>query len=100
MLNQHTSPSQQFQLTITDIFNIKNRGCAVLGLVEAGELRQGATLHIVGSSMPEIVTSTWSFEGLIRDSSTWVAKIGDGICLLFPNLTTEQLEIGMIITIA
>jgi elongation factor Tu len=86
-----------FRMPIEDVFEIKRRGIVVIGRAEAGTLKQGDAVIIVGNGAI-IESSVVAFEGFMREPDLFVAEAGDNLAILLRDVEKDQLEIGMIIT--
>lgn len=83
-----------FQLTVEDVFVIKNRGVVATGRVESGTLRVGDTVQIDGALAARV-------DGIeVFRKSIDEANAGDNIGVLFRGVDKGQLNRGSVLTAA
>jgi len=83
-----------FQLTVEDVFVIRNRGVVATGRVESGALRIGDTVQIDGA----LEARVYGIEMFRKSTDT--ATVGDNIGVLFRDVEKGQLDRGSVLTAA
>jgi translation elongation factor EF-Tu-like GTPase len=81
-----------FQMTVEDVFVIRNRGAVVTGRVQAGTLHVGDTVHINGG--PGVtVTAIEKFRKQLDQATS-----GENIGVLLKGIDKNQINPGDVLT--
>ena len=80
-----------FELTVEDVFRIKNRGVVATGRVASGSVRVGDTVDAGGT--PLVVKGVEMFRKVVDTASA-----GDQVGLLFDDAAGDVLKGGVVIT--
>ncbi len=83
--------SKDFIMFVMDIFEIKNVGIVVAGIVSSGTVKKGQKVTILKADGSNIVTKVLNIEHI---SNNGVVKAGDQIGLLLQNITNNDIQQG------
>jgi selenocysteine-specific elongation factor len=97
------TPSDEFRMVVDDTFMINGRGLVVTGTVESGTIRIGQTVQVSSPDGLEVYeTRVKGIEGHLYSIGSEIIQKSDSnnLALLLPDLTKEQVKVGMLITLA
>ena len=88
------SATGPFQMTVQDVFLIKNMGTIVTGCVASGTIRTGDTVVIHGAkkTLKTVITKIEMFHKVLEQ-----AKAGDNVGLMLKNVGKEDVRAGDIV---
>lgn len=83
-----------FLMPVEGVFSISGRGTVVTGRVEAGQVKVGDEVEVIGfgKNIKTVVTGVEMFRKVMND-----AQAGDNIGLLLRGLKKEDVERGMVV---
>ncbi len=87
--------SNDFLMTVEDVFSIEGRGTVITGRIERGEVRVGDSVEVVGMGKATIKTEVLTIETFRNDIN--VAKEGESIGIILEDLTREDVERGHVL---
>ncbi|MDP3889319.1 MAG: elongation factor Tu, partial [bacterium] len=84
-----------FLMPVEAVFSISGRGTVATGRVEAGKIKVGEDVEVIGfgETLKTVVTGVEMFRKMMTD-----AQAGDNIGLLLRGLKKEEIERGMVIS--
>lgn len=88
--------SNDFLMTVEDVFSIEGRGTVITGRVVRGEVKVGDSIEIVGMGKEAIATKVLSIEKFREDKTT--AKEGESIGIILENVSREDVERGHVLS--
>jgi translation elongation factor EF-Tu-like GTPase len=96
-------PSDEFRMIVEDTFTIEGRGLVVAGRLESGSVRIGQDVRLSSPDGLEVYET--KVKGIDHISSIGNIEIflnrnSKKATLLLPDLTKEQVKVGMLITLA
>ena len=83
-----------FRMTVADVFSIRGRGTVVTGRIEAGALRAGDMIRIVGQLGSRVTTVT-AIETFRKQVDR--AAAGENVGLLLEGIAKSDVQAGDII---
>lgn len=93
---QSIMDSQEFRITVQDVFNITGRGTVITGQVESGSVSVGDEVTIQranGTMVKSVVTGIEQFRKLLNSAGP-----GDNVGLLLRGLSKSDISKGDVIT--